>query len=81
MKYLLLLSLALSTSAFAIDFTRVTGTFEVAENTAVVGADSIADAAFGSFNLHQDKTRAPASAEQNVEKATPGINDVTGSFQ
>jgi hypothetical protein len=81
LKYLLLLSLALSTSAFAIDFTRVTGTFEVADNVAVVGSDTVADAAFGSFNLYQDKSRVPASAETEVEKATVGINDVTGSFQ
>ena len=81
MKYLLLLSLVLSTSAFAIDFSRVTGSFDVDEKSHQVGSDTVADAAYGSFNLHQDKTRAPASAEQNVEKATPGINDVTGSFQ
>ena len=81
MKYLLLLSLVLSTSAFAIDFSRVTGSFDVDEKSHQVGPDTVADTTYGSFNLHQEKTRAPASAEQDVEKATPGINDVTGSFQ
>ena len=81
MKYLLLLSLVLSTSAFAIDFSRVTGSFDVDEKSHQVGPDTVAYTTYGSFNLHQEKTRAPASAEQDVEKATPGINDVTGSFQ
>ncbi len=80
MKYILLFSIALSTSAFAIDFNKVTGTFEVEEKSVPVGQDSVAAAAFGSFNLYEEKTRAPASVE--TEEATPfGINDVTGTFQ
>ena len=80
MKYILLFSIALSTSAFAIDFNKVTGTFEVEEKSAPVGQDSIAAAAFGSFNLYEEKTRAPASVETEAE-TTVGINDVTGTFQ
>lgn len=79
MKYFLLLSLTLTTSAFAIDFNKVTGTFDVEETSAIVGEDSVAAAAFGSFNLTQDKSRAPASVEQ--DEATVGTNDVTGTFQ
>lgn len=82
MKYYLLLSLTLTTSAFAIDFNKVTGTFDVEENSVTVGEDSVAAAAFGSFNLTQDKSRAPASVEQDEQvEATVGTNDVTGTFQ
>ena len=80
MKYILLFSIALSTSAYAIDFNKVTGTFEVEEKSVPVGQDSVAAAAFGTFDFTEEKTRAPASVE--TEEATPfGINDVTGTFQ
>jgi len=80
LKYILLLSLTLTTSVFAIDFHKVTGTFEVVEQANTVGEDSVAAAAFGSFNLYQDKTRAPASVEK-ADWPTIGTNDVTGTFQ
>ena len=80
MKYILFFSMALSTSAFAIDFNKATGTFEVEEKSVPVGQDSVAAAAFGSFNLYEEKTRAPASVETEAE-TTFGINDVTGTFQ
>lgn len=81
MKYFLLLSLILSTSAFAIDFNKATGTFDVSDKAPYVGTDTVAEAAYGSFNLHEAKTRAPASVEDEVEKSSLGMNDVTGSFQ
>ena len=40
----------------------------------------LAAASFGSFNLTEEKTRAPASVEQEG-KATVGVNDLTGTFQ
>lgn len=82
MKYFLLFSIIISSSAFAIDFNKATGTFDVEEKAnPIIGEDSIAATAFGSFNLHEDKSRAPASVEQEVENRTPGTNDVTGTFQ
>jgi hypothetical protein len=81
LKYILLASLILSTSAFAIDFNKVTGTFEVAEKSAPVGEDSVAAAAYGSFEFSENKNRAPASVEQDaVETTSAGINEVTGTF-
>jgi hypothetical protein len=80
LKHLLFLSLILSTSAFAIDFNKVTGTFDVEEKSIPVGEDTVAAASFGSFNLTEEKTRAPASVEQEG-KATVGVNDLTGTFQ
>ena len=80
MKYLLLLALTLSSSAFAIDFNKVTGTFDVEEKSVPVGEDSIAAAAFGSFDFTEAKTRAPASFEES-KPAPIGVNDVTGTFQ
>jgi len=80
LKYILLASLILSTSAFAIDFNKVTGTFEVEEKSATVGEDSVAAAAYGSFEFSQVKTRAPASVEQDAVETTSGINEVTGTF-
>lgn len=79
MKYILFLSLTLTTSAFAIDFNKVTGTFDGEEKT-VVGEDSVTAAAYGSFNLHQDQSRGPASVDAVTEEASVGINDVTGTF-
>lgn len=75
-----MLSLALTSSAFAIDFNKVTGTFEVESVPTPIGEDSVAAATFGSFNLTTDKSRSPASVEE-IEKATVGINDVTGTFR
>ena len=80
MKYILLFSIALSTSAFAIDFNKVTGTFEVEEKSVPVGQDSVAAAAFGTFDFTEEKTRAPASFEES-KPAPIGVNDVTGTFQ
>ncbi len=81
MKYILLASLILSTSAFAIDFNKVTGTFEVEEKSAPVGEDAVAAAAYGSFEFSQQKTRSPASVEQEAaESISSGINEVTGTF-
>jgi hypothetical protein len=80
LKHLLLLSLILSTSAFAIDFNKATGSFDVEEKSIPVGEDTVAAASWGSFDLTEGKSRAPASVEQK-EKATVGVNDLTGTFQ
>ncbi len=81
MKYILIASIFLSTSAFAIDFNKVTGTFDVEGKSESATEDTVAAAAYGSFNFTEDKTRAPASAETNFETSAPGMNDVTGTFQ
>lgn len=70
-----------SVSAFAIDFNKVTGSFEIQEKVAPASEDSIAAVAFGSFNPAQDKRRAPASFEETTEEVTAGINEVTGTFR
>jgi hypothetical protein len=81
LKYILLASLILSTSAFAIDFNKATGTFEVAEKSAPVGEAAVAAAAYGTFEFSENKNRAPASVEHDaVETTTAGINEVTGTF-
>lgn len=81
MKFFILFSLILSSSAFAIDFNKVTGTFDVQDKSESVSEVNIAAANFGTFNPNQDKSRAPASVEESTEKVTEGINEVTGTFR
>lgn len=79
MKYLLLASMTISSSAFALDFQKVTGTFEIQEKKEVpVGQNTLADASFGSFDLNADSSRMPAS---EAKKAAPSVNEMTGTFE
>lgn len=75
MKFLILSSLIISTQAMAIDFQKTTGTFEVKEEK-VMGEDTVAQAAFGTFELNE-KSRVPASVEVKKE---PEVTELTGTF-
>lgn len=80
MKYFILFSILISSHAFAIDFNKVTGSFDVVEKKS--HQDDLAKLAYGSFESQTtDKTRAPASVTEKVEKTTSEVNEVTGTFE
>jgi len=56
LNYLLFYSLIISTSAFAIDFNKVAGHFEMEKKSIVVNQNKV--------NLYAERTRAPASERQ-----------------
>jgi hypothetical protein len=64
----------------AIDFQKVTGSFEVEEKTKTVTSEN--HLAFGSFESTQSATRSPASVQEKTEvKKAPEMNEITGSFE
>lgn len=79
MKHLLFFSLLISSSSFAIDFNKVTGTF--AETDKEIVNEENNDLAYGSFAPQEQVsgTRAPASVTD--ESRTSSINEVTGTFE
>ena len=80
MKYFILFSLLLSTQAFAIDFNKVTGSFDVEDKK--IQQEDLTKLAYGSFESSSiEKSRVPASAVEKTEKTTSEINEVTGSFE
>lgn len=80
MKEILCLSLLISTNAFALDFQKVTGTFDVKEKSQKsMGEDAVAAAAYGSFEK-DETTRMPASNAPEVKKST-SVNEITGTFE
>lgn len=82
MKFLILSTLLISAPLFAIDFHKVTGTFEVKDQQAsmVLGQDTVAQAAFGTFEL-KEKGRVPASVEKQDEISHPSVTELTGTFK
>ena len=79
MKMFILFSILISSQAFAIDFNKVTGTFDIEEKKIV--QEDLSKVAFGSFESDADKTRAPASETDQVGRTTSEVNEVTGSFE
>jgi hypothetical protein len=82
LKEILCLSLLLTTNAFAIDFQKMTGTFDIKEKQhKVVGEDTVAAAAYGSFEM-KDAARMPASSAPEAKKSnTAPVNETTGTFE
>ncbi len=81
MKYFILFSILISANIYAIDFQKVTGTFEVEEKSAVLGEDTVAQAAYGSFELKADGGRFPASVESEDKKSDSSVTEITGTFE
>jgi hypothetical protein len=80
LKYFILFSLLLSTQAFALDFNKVTGSFDVEEKK--TQEEDLTKLAYGSLDSHStEKSRAPASAVEKTAKTTSEVNEVTGSFE
>ena len=79
MKIFLLFTILISSQAFAIDFNKVTGTFDIEEKKVV--QEDLSKVAFGSFESDADKTRAPASETEHFGKTTSEVNEVTGTFE
>ncbi len=79
MKYFILFSLLLSTQAFAIDFNKVTGSFDIEKK--VSNQEDMAKVAYGSFESKTDKTRLPASTNESTQKTNSEVNEVTGTFE
>lgn len=81
MKQILCLSLLIASNAFAIDFQKVTGTFDVKTQKEIqVGHDTVAQAAYGSFDMNE-ASRFPASVAPEVEKThSVGVQELTGTF-
>lgn len=81
MKKFLCLSLLITTNAFAIDFQKVTGTFDVKANQKnEVGHDTVAQSTYGSFKVNETG-RLPASLAPEVKKThSIGVTDHTGTF-
>lgn len=82
MKYFILFSLLISANVFAIDFQKVTGTFDVKDSKApaVLGQDTVAQAAFGTFELTQEG-RVPASVTSEDKKSDSSVTEITGTFE
>jgi hypothetical protein len=82
LKEILCLSLLIATNAYAIDFQKVTGTFDIKEKQdKTVGQDTVAAAAYGSFEMNETG-RMPASSAPEVKKSnTPSVNELTGTFE
>jgi len=79
MKMFILFSILISSQAFAIDFNKVTGTFDIEEKKVV--QEDLSKVAFGSFESDSDKMRAPASDTGHEEKTSSEVNEVTGTFK
>lgn len=80
MKYFILFSLLISANIYAIDFQKVTGTFDVKDGPAVLGQDTVAQAAFGTFELNE-QGRVPASVEHEDKKSDSSVTEITGTFE
>lgn len=81
MKYLLSLTLLLSANAFAIDFQKVTGSFDVKDSQSS-SEDLVAHAAYGSFDAKANLERLPASAHvKSDKKETSSVTELTGTFE
>lgn len=80
MKEILCLSLLFTTNAFAIDFQKVTGSFDLqTQKEKSVGVDTVANAAYGSFDMN-DTGRVPASAEEKRHTPDSHVTEMTGTF-
>lgn len=78
MKYFLIFSL-LSSTAFAMDFNKVTGTFEVGPKKEFLD-ESDSTILTGTF-ANQEATRLPASAPVEVKAKDTHVTEITGSFK
>jgi len=76
---LILLATLISTHVMAIDFQKVTGTFEVSEKDKIESFNN--DLAFGSFDSNQSNLRSPSSVEEKSAQKAPEMNEVTGTFE
>lgn len=82
MKKILCLTLLITTNAFAIDFQKVTGTFDVKEKSQkVIGEDTVAAATYGTFE-NIDNSRMPASTAPEGKKSnSDSVTEMTGTFE
>lgn len=79
LKTFLFFTLFFSTQAFAIDFNKVTGTFDVESQKSK--QEDLAKLAYGSFDSVNDYSRSPASENKVENKVTSEVNEVSGSFE
>lgn len=76
---LLISAFLISSHAMAIDFQKVSGTFEVSEKHKSESSNN--DLAFGSFDLNPSNLRSPSSVQEKSAQKTPEMNEVTGTFE
>lgn len=79
MKTFLFFTLFLSTQAFAIDFNKVSGSFDVETQNAK--QEDLTKLAYGSFEAKTEHGRVPASEKKADNKVTSEVNEVSGSFE
>lgn len=81
MRFLFLIFLLVTRICFAIDFQKVSGTFEVKEDKSKLKQTDDSTYLSGTFKENKKNTslRAPASVE--TEQETESINDVSGTFK
>lgn len=78
MKYFLFFVL-ISSSAFAIDFNKVTGTFDVAPHEHVPETESTY--LTGTFEGTSHENRMPASTDSKKEVREQNVTELTGTFR
>jgi hypothetical protein len=77
MKIRLVILVTLSSSAFAIDFNKVTGTFDLKQEKTPEFKDTLATA--GTFDPEKTDSRKPASTEKDPHNEQ--ISEASGSFR
>ncbi len=79
MKSLILFTLFISQVAHAIDFNKVTGTFDPTERK--LDSDIEIDPSFGSFSPTDTEKSMRALATVKQEDDSTSINELTGTFE
>lgn len=79
MKTFLFFTLFLSTQAFAIDFNKVTGSFDIESQNSK--QEDLTKLAYGTFESKTEQGRVPASEKKAENKVTSEVNEVSGSFE
>ena len=79
MKTFLFFTLFLSTQVFAIDFNKVTGSFDIESQNSK--QEDLTKLAYGSFESKTEPGRVPASENKVENKVTSEVNEVSGSFE
>ena len=80
MKTFLFFTLFLSTQAFAIDFNKVTGSFDIEPQNSK--QEDLTKLAYGSFESKTEQPgRVPANEVSKENKVTSEVNEVSGTFE
>jgi hypothetical protein len=79
LKTFLFFTFFISTQVFAIDFNKVTGSFDIESQNSK--QEDLTKLAYGSFESKTEQGRVPASENKVENKVTSEVNEVSGSFE